>query len=93
MVDAPSWAAFIQPAYRNRGHSFVGCSGLRYDDLFDQDYDTDVKEALRRLPQEVVDNRNARLKRAMDYGMKHVYMPKDLQVCTSFCRLKSESSS
>ncbi|CAG7886507.1 hypothetical protein BRARA_A00546 [Brassica rapa] len=53
--------------------------GLRYDDLFDQYESMDIKEALNRLPREVVDARNQRLKRAMDLSMKHEYLPKDLQ--------------
>ncbi|KAL0330249.1 UNVERIFIED_CONTAM: Cytochrome b-c1 complex subunit [Sesamum radiatum] len=54
--------------------------GLRYDDLHDPMYDLDVKEALNRLPREIVDARNQRLKRAMDLSMKHEYLPEDLQV-------------
>ncbi|XP_057477276.1 cytochrome b-c1 complex subunit 7-like isoform X2 [Actinidia eriantha] len=54
--------------------------GLRYDDLYDPYYDLDVKEALNRLPREIVDARNQRLKRAMDLSMKHEYLPNDLQV-------------
>ncbi|XAR70941.1 hypothetical protein NMG60_11027988 [Bertholletia excelsa] len=53
--------------------------GLRYDDLYDPYYDLDVKEALNRLPREVVDARNQRLKRAMDLSMKHEYLPEDFQ--------------
>ncbi|XP_017983339.1 PREDICTED: cytochrome b-c1 complex subunit 7-1 isoform X2 [Theobroma cacao] len=53
--------------------------GLRYDDLYDPYYDLDIKEALNRLPREIVDARNQRLKRAMDLSMKHKYLPKDLQ--------------
>ncbi|KAL0393982.1 cytochrome b-c1 complex subunit 7 [Sesamum indicum] len=53
--------------------------GLRYDDLYDPMYDLDVKEALNRLPREIVDARNQRLKRAMDLSMKHEYLPEDLQ--------------
>ncbi|CAA6665595.1 unnamed protein product [Spirodela intermedia] len=53
--------------------------GLRYDDLYDPMYDLDIKEALARLPREVVDARNQRLKRAMDLSMKHEYLPEDLQ--------------
>lgn len=40
----------------------------------------DIKEALNRLPKEVVDARNQRLKRAMDLSMKHQYLNEDLQV-------------
>lgn len=43
-------------------------------------YDLDINEALNRLPREVVDARNQRLKRAMDLSMKHEYLPDDLQV-------------
>eukprot|EP00250_Pteridium_aquilinum_P004142 c14370_g1_i1 orf=283-654(-) len=53
--------------------------GLRYDDLYDDMADLDVKEALRRLPQDVVDARNQRLKRAIDLSMKHSHLPKELQ--------------
>ncbi|CAL1388173.1 unnamed protein product [Linum trigynum] len=53
--------------------------GLRYDDLYDPYFDLDVKEALNRLPREIVDARNQRLKRAMDLSMKHEYLPADLQ--------------
>ncbi|KAF8009320.1 hypothetical protein BT93_J0347 [Corymbia citriodora subsp. variegata] len=53
--------------------------GLRYDDCYDPYYDLDVKEALNRLPREIVDARNQRLKRAMDLSMKHEYLPENLQ--------------
>jgi ubiquinol-cytochrome c reductase subunit 7 len=53
--------------------------GLRYEDLFDPQLDLDVEESLRRLPQEVVDARNQRLKRAIDISMKHSELPKDMQ--------------
>lgn len=53
--------------------------GLRYDDTYDPYYDLDVKEALNRLPREVVDARNQRLKRALDLSLKHEYLPEDLQ--------------
>jgi len=38
-----------------------------------------VDEALKRLPQEVVDARNQRLKRAHDLNMKHSELEKGLQ--------------
>ncbi|CAN0877627.1 Cytochrome b-c1 complex subunit 7-2, mitochondrial [Linum grandiflorum] len=53
--------------------------GLRYDDLYDPYFDLDVKEALNRLPREIVDARNQRLKRAMDLSMKHEYLPEYFQ--------------
>jgi ubiquinol-cytochrome c reductase subunit 7 len=53
--------------------------GLRYDDLYDPLMDADVAEALRRLPDEVVFARNARLRRAMDLSLKHEKLPKELR--------------
>lgn len=53
--------------------------GLRFEDLYDPKEDMDIKEALNRLPKEIVDARNQRLKRAMDLSMKHQYLPEDLQ--------------
>jgi ubiquinol-cytochrome c reductase subunit 7 len=41
--------------------------------------DADVAEALRRLPDEVVFARNARLRRAMDLSLKHEKLPKELR--------------
>ncbi|KAK1370002.1 Cytochrome bd ubiquinol oxidase, 14kDa subunit [Heracleum sosnowskyi] len=55
--------------------------GLRYDDIYDPQFSLDIKEALDRLPTEVVDARNQRLKRCMDLSMKHSSLPKDLQQC------------
>ncbi|XP_038902376.1 cytochrome b-c1 complex subunit 7-like [Benincasa hispida] len=58
----------------------LGCVtmlGLQFD-LYDSYYDIDVKEALNRLPKEVVDVGNQHLKRAMDLSMKHQYLPDDL---------------
>lgn len=53
--------------------------GLRYDDLLDPMMSQDVKEAMSRLDQTDLDDRNARLKRAMDLSLKHIYLPKDIQ--------------
>ncbi|KAJ8430168.1 hypothetical protein Cgig2_028054 [Carnegiea gigantea] len=57
--------------------------GLRFDDLYDPMEDLDIKEALNRLPREIVDARNQRLKRAIDLSMKHEYLPEDLQLRNS----------
>lgn len=38
----------------------------------------DVAEALRRLPPDVIIERNCRLKRALDLSMKHDHLPEDL---------------
>ncbi|XP_039014870.1 cytochrome b-c1 complex subunit 7-2, mitochondrial-like [Hibiscus syriacus] len=67
--------------------------GLRYDDLYDPLYDLDVKEALNRLPREIVDARNQRLKRALDLSLKHEYLPEDLQVNTKLVRFRVKSIS
>ncbi|KAH7425942.1 hypothetical protein KP509_11G078500 [Ceratopteris richardii] len=71
-----SWAAKKYQADMARR---LSAYGLRYDDLYDELQDLDVKEALSRLPQSVVDARNQRLKRAMDLSMKHSHLPKELQ--------------
>ncbi|GAA0147147.1 reductase [Lithospermum erythrorhizon] len=57
--------------------------GLRFEDLYDPMEDMDIKEALNRLPREIVDARIQRLQRAMDLSMKHEELPQDLQVCAS----------
>ncbi|KAM0037143.1 putative cytochrome b-c1 complex subunit 7 [Helianthus debilis subsp. tardiflorus] len=61
------------------GRSIILLKRLRYDDLYDPMECLDIKEALNRLPREIVDARNQRLLRAMDLSMKHEYLPKDLQ--------------
>lgn len=53
---------------------------MRFDDLYDPMEDLDIKESLNRLPREIVDARNQRLKRAIDLSMKHEYLSSDLQV-------------
>ena len=47
--------------------------------MYDPLEDLDIKEALDRLPREIVDARNQRLKRAIDLSMKHEYLTDDLQ--------------
>ncbi|XP_073051831.1 cytochrome b-c1 complex subunit 7-like [Primulina eburnea] len=68
-------ASMHMKAISNRLRKF----GLRYDDLYDPMYDLDIKEALNRLPREIVDARNQRLKRAIDLSMKHEELPEELQ--------------
>ena len=53
--------------------------GLRYDDLLDETMNLDVAEALKRLPQEEVDLRNQRLKRALDHSMKHTELEPEMK--------------
>ncbi|XP_029447612.1 cytochrome b-c1 complex subunit 7 isoform X2 [Rhinatrema bivittatum] len=47
---------------------------VRDDTLYEND---DVKEAIRRLPEIVYDERNFRLKRALDLSLKHQILPKE----------------
>ena len=54
-------------------------TGLRYDDLLDPLMNLDVAEALKRLPQEEVDLRNQRLKRALDHSMKHTELEPEMK--------------
>lgn len=71
--------AVIAPRYQAAVGSSLRKYGLRYEDLMDHEHDLDVNEALRRLPQDVVDARNQRIKRALDLSMKHAELPKELQ--------------
>ena len=70
---------FMAPRYQAAVGKELKKYGLRYEDLYDPDYDLDVEEALRRLPQEVVDARNQRLRRGIDHSLKHSALAKDLQ--------------
>ncbi|WIA36755.1 hypothetical protein OEZ86_008023 [Tetradesmus obliquus] len=70
------WAA---TRYQARLASNLKKYGLRYDDLYDPMMDLDVAEALRRLPEDVIVARNARLKRAMDLSLKGTFLPEELQ--------------
>ncbi|MEQ2203608.1 hypothetical protein XENOCAPTIV_001295, partial [Xenoophorus captivus] len=49
--------------------------GLLYEDTLYED--ADVKEALRRLPENVSNDRTFRIKRALDLSMKQQILPKD----------------
>ncbi|KGL85706.1 Cytochrome b-c1 complex subunit 7, partial [Tinamus guttatus] len=49
--------------------------GLMRDDVLYED--DDVKEALRRLPEPVYNERIFRMKRALDLSLKHQILPKD----------------
>mmetsp|Transcript_33061 Transcript_33061/g.55346 ORF Transcript_33061/g.55346 Transcript_33061/m.55346 type:complete len:126 (+) Transcript_33061:96-473(+) len=53
--------------------------GLRYDDLLDPMMSMDIEKAITRIPQKDIDDRHARLKRAMDLSMKHVHLDKNTQ--------------
>jgi len=71
--------ARFAPAYQAAVGKELKKYGLRIEDLYDPENDLDVEEALERLPQDVIDSRNQRLKRAMDLSVKHSELPKDLQ--------------
>ncbi|PRW58608.1 cytochrome b-c1 complex subunit 7-2 [Chlorella sorokiniana] len=71
--------AWMAPRYQAVVGAQLRKYGLRYEDLYDPQLDLDVDEALKRLPQEVVDARNQRLKRAIDLNMKHSELPKEMQ--------------
>eukprot|EP00275_Glaucocystis_incrassata_P000738 EC120482.1.p1 GENE.EC120482.1~~EC120482.1.p1 ORF type:complete len:146 (+),score=32.24 EC120482.1:60-497(+) len=51
--------------------------GLRFEDLMIET--DDVIEALKRLPPEVLEARNLRVKRACDLAMKKTYLPEFIQ--------------
>lgn len=72
-------AAMMAPGYQAAVGKELKKYGLRYEDLYDPQLDLDVDEALKRLPQDVLDARNQRLKRAHDTNMKHSALPKELQ--------------
>jgi len=71
--------ARFAPAYQAAVSKELKKYGLRIEDLYDPENDLDVEEAIGRLPQDVVDARNQRLKRAMDLSVKHAELPKALQ--------------
>lgn len=65
-------SAFQKFAYNLSGfHKY----GLHRDDLYYED--ADVKEALRRLPQKLVDERNYRILRATQLSIQKSILPKD----------------
>jgi ubiquinol-cytochrome c reductase subunit 7 len=71
--------ARFAPAYQAAVSKELTKYGLRLEDLYDPENDLDVEEALGRLPDEVIDARNQRLKRAMDLSVKHSALPKEIQ--------------
>lgn len=50
--------------------------GLHHDDCYDED-NSDVKEAVRRLPAHLVDERNFRIVRAMQLSLQKIILPKE----------------
>lgn len=56
---------------------FLYIPGLRREDLLLED-DPDVSEALKRIPEESLNMRNFRIKRAIDITMKQSTLPEEL---------------
>lgn len=52
----------------------LGTGLMRDDTLYEDD---DVKEALKRLPEHLYNERIFRIKRALDLSLKHQILPKD----------------
>jgi ubiquinol-cytochrome c reductase subunit 7 len=50
--------------------------GLHHDDCYDEDI-PDVKEALRRLPAHLIDERNFRINRAIQLSLQKIILPKE----------------
>ncbi|XP_069777907.1 cytochrome b-c1 complex subunit 7 [Narcine bancroftii] len=59
--------------YNAAGFNKLGL--VRDDTLYE---DEDVREAVRRLPEKLYNDRMFRLKRALDLSMKHQILPKDM---------------
>ena len=85
-ISMPKLPAILEPlaawaarSYRAAVATELKKYGLRYDDLYDPLLNQDVGEALARLPQDEVDARNQRLKRAMDLSLKRDYLPPSLR--------------
>lgn len=54
---------------------YLAVTGLLRDDTYYED--DDVKEAIKRLPEDVYNARIFRIKRALDLSMKHQILPKE----------------
>jgi len=70
----PAWMGPLKKwAYNLSGFNKLG---LHHDDCLDE-YNEDVKEALRRLPSQVLHERKYRIVRAMQLTIQHDILPKD----------------
>lgn len=83
MIVPKSWQStavfqWMRKSYQAVLHKRLAKYGLRQDDLYDPVMDEDAAEALRRLPPHLILQRNARLRRALDLDMKHVYLEGEL---------------
>ncbi|CAG9859495.1 unnamed protein product [Phyllotreta striolata] len=68
---------FMASAFQKWAYNLSGFNkyGLWRDDLLDET--DDVKEALKRVPQDIKDERNFRLLRATQLSLTHSYLPKE----------------
>ncbi|XP_046875841.1 cytochrome b-c1 complex subunit 7 isoform X2 [Hypomesus transpacificus] len=76
-VRAPAATGRLIEGFRKWYYNACGFNkiGLLRDDTLHED--DDVKEAIRRLPETVYNDRMFRIKRALDLSMKHQILPKD----------------
>ncbi|KAJ8397317.1 hypothetical protein AAFF_G00441510 [Aldrovandia affinis] len=74
---APAASGRLLLGFRKWYYNAAGFNkiGLMRDDTIHED--SDVKEALRRLPEPVYNDRMFRIKRALDLSMKQQILPKD----------------
>ncbi|CDQ77375.1 unnamed protein product [Oncorhynchus mykiss] len=74
---APATTGRLLVSFRKWYYNAAGFNkiGLMRDDTIHED--SDVKEALRRLPEKVYNDRMFRLKRALDLSMKQAVLPKE----------------
>ncbi|XP_059841204.1 cytochrome b-c1 complex subunit 7-like isoform X2 [Hypanus sabinus] len=73
-------SAGLLPKLRKWYYNAAGFNklGLLRDDTLHED--DDVKEAVRRLPENLYNDRVFRIKRALDLSMKHQILPKEMWV-------------
>ncbi|XP_071378132.1 cytochrome b-c1 complex subunit 7 [Centroberyx affinis] len=74
---APVASGRLLLGFRKWYYSMCGFNkyGLMRDDTIYED--SDVKEAVRRLPENLYNDRTFRIKRALDLSMKHKILPED----------------
>merc|ERR1712038_990482 len=68
----------VAKQYQKMVHKDLAKYGLRYEDVIIYE-NPDVQRALKYIPQEEVENRNRRIKRALDLSFKHKELPKHIQ--------------
>ena len=73
VAASSNWLEGFQTGYYNTaGFNKLGL--MRDDTIFETE---DVKEAIRRLPEDLYNDRMFRIKRALDLTMRHQILPKD----------------